>query len=299
MAVNLNRIAMRKVRCVFSGVLVSLFAISVNAQELHKIQVKNLSELQEYFRYEEGKPVIISGHRGGMLPGYPENSIEAMEKNLSVLPSFFEIDPQCTKDSVIILMHDKTFDRTTNMVGNVSDYTYAELKQVRLKDRQGNLTEYGIPTLKEVLDWGKDKTIFNLDNKGIPWERYVELLRDGDYPNIVLSVRSMEEAKFYYERLDNVMLCVAIFNQQHLEDFQQTQIPFNRIIAYVGYTMDMQQEAVYRYLRNKGVMCFISIPSTQDKRKTDLEKVKGYSEELMKKPDIIETDYPTLFVNYE
>lgn len=268
------------------------------AQEtLHTIPIANFSQMQDYFRYEEGKPMIISGHRGGMLPGYPENSIEALEKTLTYLPSFFEIDPRMTKDSVIILMHDETFDRTTNLSGKVSDYTYAELKDVKLKDRQGNLTNFGIPTLEEALEWGKDKTIFNLDNKRVPWEKYVDIFKDGRYQNIVLSVRSMEEALYYYERLDQVMLCVAIHNQDDLDAFIATGIPFNRIMAYVGYTINPEHEEVYSFLRKKGVMCFIAIAPTADKQPTDLQRVKAYSEEMMKKPDIIETDFPSLFIN--
>ncbi|WP_126973856.1 glycerophosphodiester phosphodiesterase family protein [Gynurincola endophyticus] len=278
--------------------VIGLLTMNGWAQDsLHRVQVKNFSQLKEYFRYDDSKPVIISGHRGGMLPGYPENSIEAMEKTLTLLPSFFEIDPRLTKDSVLVLMHDETLDRTTNFKGKIGDYTWAELQKARLKDRNGHLTNYKIPTLKEALDWGKDKTIFNLDNKKIPWSRYVDLLKTNDYPNIVLSVRSMEEALYYYERLDNVMFCVAIFNQKQLNDFIKTGIPFDRLIAYVGLTMQEEQMSLYKYLRSRGSMVFVSIHPTQDKKKTDLEKVKGYSEELMKRPDIIETDYPALFVN--
>lgn len=277
---------------------VLLTASTWSQEHLNTIEVQNFDELQEYFRYDDSKPVIISGHRGGMMPGYPENSIEAMEKTLSIIPSFFEIDPRLTKDSVLILMHDRTLDRTTNFTGEVSDYTYEELKEVKLKDRQGNLTNFQIPTLKEVLDWGKDKTIFNMDNKEIPWSRYVELFKGGEYPNIVLSVRSMEELTYYYERLDHVMFCVAIKNQDDLDDFIETGVPFDRLVAYVGYTMEPEHKEVYEFLRANGSMIFISIHPTQDRKSTDLERVKGYTEELMKKPDIIETDYPSLFLNY-
>ena len=268
----------------------------LSQEKLHTTKIDNFSQLQQHFQYQDDKPVIISGHRGGMLPGYPENSIEAMERTLSQMPSFFEIDPRLTKDSVIVLLHDATLDRTTNASGKLSDYNYEDLKGIKLKDRQGNVTDFEIPTLEEALEWGKDKTIFNLDNKGIPWERYVELFKDGRYANIVLSVRSMEEALFYYERLDQVMLCVAIQNQQQLKEFEATGIPFNRIMAYVGPTMKAEEKALYAYLRKNGVMCFISIHPTADKHKDDLDKLKAYSEELIKRPDIIETDYPALFV---
>ena len=284
-----------------SGILLAAVFLSTtlwSQKELNTVRVENFDQLKEYFHYDDAKPVIISGHRGGMMPGYPENSIEALEKTLSIIPSFFEIDPRLTKDSVMVLMHDRTLDRTTNFTGNIADYTYEELKQVRLKDRQGNLTDFHIPTLKEVLDWGKDKTIFNMDNKEIPWSRYVDLFKGGDYPNIVLSVRSMEELTYYFQRLDEVMFCVAIKNQEDLDDFIATGIPFDRLIAYVGYTMEPEHEEVYKYLRAEGSMIFISIHPTQDRGATELERVKGYSEELMKKPDIIETDYPSSFLNH-
>ena len=92
------------------------------------------------------------------MTGYPENSIEACEKTLSLLPSFFEIDPRLTKDGVMVLMHDADIKRTTNGSGLVSDYTYEELQRFNLKDRKGNITPYKIPTIREVLEWGKNKT---------------------------------------------------------------------------------------------------------------------------------------------
>ena len=92
-------------------------------QNPHYIPVKNSRDLHAYFRYAPDRPVVISGHRGGMLDGYPENCIESFEKTLSYMESFFEIDPRLTKDGVIVLMHDETIDRTTTGKGKVSDYT--------------------------------------------------------------------------------------------------------------------------------------------------------------------------------
>lgn len=65
-----------------TGILLSAGPLSAGAKKLHKVKVKNMKQLQEYFRYDEKKPVIISGHRGGMMPGYPENCIESCEKTL-------------------------------------------------------------------------------------------------------------------------------------------------------------------------------------------------------------------------
>ena len=263
--------------------------------QLHTIHVETMGQLQEYFTYREGRPVIISGHRGGMMTGRPENCIESCEKTLTMMESFFEIDPRLTKDSVLVLMHDDTIDRTTNGTGKVSDYTYQELQQFNLKDRDGNLTSYKIPTLVEMLDWGRGKTIFNLDNKKVPWEMYIKLLKEHNWPNIMLSVRSLEEALYYYQRNDNVMLCVAIFNMDDYNKYKDSGIPWNRLMAYVGLAMQPEQTEVYRLLRSHGVMCMTSIHPTFDRVKPDEARLKAYREELAAKPDIIETDYPSLF----
>ena len=39
-------------------------------QNPHHITVKNSRDLQAYFRYSPDRPIVISGHRGGMLDGY-------------------------------------------------------------------------------------------------------------------------------------------------------------------------------------------------------------------------------------
>lgn len=267
----------------------------LQAKKLNTVKVKNMKQLQAYFTYKEGRPIIISAHRGGMLTGYPENCIESCEKTLSLMESFFEIDPRMTKDSVMVLMHDATIDRTTNGKGKVSDYTYKELQQFNLKDREGNITPYKIPTLQEMLDWGKDKTIFNFDNKAIPWSIYSKMLNDQKIANVMLSVRSLKEALYYYERNDNVMLCVAIFNMNDYNAYKNSGIPWNRIMAYVGLAMQPEQQEVYNLLRSHGVMCMSSIHPTADRVKPDAARLDAYRKELASKPDIIETDYPALF----
>jgi glycerophosphoryl diester phosphodiesterase len=276
---------------------------------LHTVDIKSWEELYEYFRYSPDKDIIISGHRGGMLEGYPENCIASCEKTLSLMPSFFEIDFSFTKDSVLVLMHDLTIDRTTTGTGRVADYTYAELQQFYLKDRQGNVTPYKIPTLLEMLEWGKGKTVFNFDNKYIntkgvgeedkkrALEYYSRMLDTDwkDFRNIILSVRSLEECKFYYDRHDGVMFCVEISDMAMYEAYRDSGIPWNRLMAYVKYTMDPEKQELYDLIRSHGVMCMTSITPTADKVEPREAKLEAYRHELAVNPDIIETDYPSLF----
>lgn len=57
-------------------------------KRLHTVQINSLEDLKAYFRYDPERDIIVSGHRGGMMPGYPENCIESCEKTLSMMPTF-------------------------------------------------------------------------------------------------------------------------------------------------------------------------------------------------------------------
>ena len=196
---------------------------------------------------------------------YPENCIESCEKTLSLMPTFFEIDFSFTKDSVLVLMHDLTIDRTTTGKGRVSDYTYEELQQFNLVDRDKKVTPYRIPTLKEVLEWGAGKVVFNFDNKYIntkgvseevrkaSLDYYIRQLKPGGdwsmYHNIMLSVRSLDEALYYWNNgIRNVMFCCEISSREMFDAYEASPIPWDYIMAYIRLSVDPQLQEVYDLL---------------------------------------------------
>mgnify|MGYP002617665928 CR=1 FL=1 len=283
-------------------------------KRLHTVQINSLEDLKAYFRYDPERDIIVSGHRGGMMPGYPENCIESCEKTLSMMPTFFEIDFSFTKDSVMVLMHDLTIDRTTNGKGRVADYTYEELQQFCLVDRDRNVTPYKIPRLKDLLEWGKDKVVFNFDNKYIntkgvsdevrkaSLDYYIRQLRPGGdwsmYHNIMLSVRSVEEALYYWEHgIRNVMFCVEISSMEHFRAYDASPIPWKYIMAYIRLAVNPDLQPVYDLLHAEGVMTMTSITGSSDKVKNPYDRRVAYLRELVAEPDIIETDYPSEFVD--
>ena len=282
-------------------------------KRLHTVQINSLEDLKAYFRYDPERDIIVSGHRGGMMPGYPENCIESCEKTLSMMPTFFEIDFSFTKDSVMVLMHDLTIDRTTNGKGRVADYTYEELQQFCLVDRDRNVTPYKIPRLKDLLEWGKDKVVFNFDNKYIntkgvsdevrkaSLDYYIRQLRPGGdwsmYHNIMLSVRSLDEAMYYWNAgIRNVMFCCEISSREMFDAYDACPIPWDYIMAYIRLSVDPRLQEVYDLLHARGVMTMTSIVETSDKVKNARDRNTAYLRELLAEPDIIETDYPSEFV---
>jgi glycerophosphoryl diester phosphodiesterase len=236
---------------------------------------------------------LISGHRGGTAKGYPENCIATFEITLRYTPAFFEIDPRLTKDSVIVLMHDATLDRTTTGTGNVSDYTYKELKKLKLKDPQGNVTAYGIPTLDEVIKWSKGKTVINLDKKDVPLAMTAKKLKEHKAEaHVMLTVHNAKEAKFYYDNNPNVMFSAFVLTKKAFGEYEQAGIPWSHIMAYVGPTSKPENKELYDLLHAKGVMCMISAAPSYDKLPDAEARKKAYAEIIQSGADVIESDLP-------
>jgi len=114
----------------FAGAILML-SLQASAQKLHKLNFKTVDEMYKYFEYASDKKVI-SGHRGTIENHMPENSIPSMKEVLKHTVAIFEIDPRLTKDSIPVMVHDATLDRTTTGTGKVIDYTWAELKKLKL-----------------------------------------------------------------------------------------------------------------------------------------------------------------------
>lgn len=107
--------------------------------------------------------VVVVSHRGDWR-NYPENSIPAIESVIRMGVDVMELDVKMTRDSVLVLSHDWTLDRTTTGSGNISDYTYEQLLAFDLKRGHGiSIPGLKIPTLRQALEVCKDRIVVNVD----------------------------------------------------------------------------------------------------------------------------------------
>jgi glycerophosphoryl diester phosphodiesterase len=271
----------------------------VNAQsaELKVFKIKDAKSLKKYF-YRTGNDVpIVSGHRGGMTAGFPENSIETFENTLKYVPAFFEIDPRLTKDSIPVLMHDATLDRTTTGKGKVGDYTLAELQQFRLKDAEGNITQFKIPTLMEALIWSKGKTVMNLDYKDVPLAMTAKIIKESKNEVVMVTVHNAKQARFYLNDNPDRMFSAHILTKKAFLAYEAEQIPWENMIAYIGPKHTPENKELMNLLQAKGVMCMISSASSYDKLKTEIERTENYRKIFNEGADILESDLPIQVAN--
>lgn len=274
--------------------VIFLLAIgSAHAQTLHRLPIKTVQDLHAFFKWTDKKTPIISGHRGGMVPGFPENSLATFENTLKHTPAFFEIDPRLTKDSVIVLMHDATLDRTTTGTGNLSDYTWKELQKLRLKDSDGKVTKHRIPTLAEAIEWARGKTVLNLDRKDVPFAMTAAIIRKHRADAFVmLTVHSPEQARYYFEDNRDRMFSTFVKTPQELVAYEKAGIPAANMIAYIGPNVKPENQGLYRLLNAKGIMCMISAASSYDKLADTDERAAAYRAIVADGASILETDRP-------
>jgi glycerophosphoryl diester phosphodiesterase len=262
------------------------------------LKIKSPDQLKAMFRYTGDSICFLSSHRGGPESHLCENSIPAFENTLLHTYSIMEIDPRYTKDSILVIHHDPTLQRTTTGNGRVSDFTLKELKQLRLKNMSGEVTGYRIHTLAEVLKWAKGRAILILDKKEVPIEdrvRIVEKYRAEAYTMIM--AYTFEEAKVCYSMNKNIMMEVFIPSPEKVYEFDRTGVPWSNVVAFVSHQMP-SDVSVFNLVHQRGALCILGTSRNLDlqvtgKKVADINQLeKQYNELFRKGVDIIETDIP-------
>lgn len=142
--------AKRRLKKAFAILVTVILVLAVLAGLLYWIVTKDSSE-EPISTDNCSNPLItplgvtlLSGHRaGGGI--YPENTMMALEncvKNGEYVLSIFEFDLRMTADGELVLLHDSTFDRTSNAIEHFGaedirpgDYTLEQLKELNMGEQ--------------------------------------------------------------------------------------------------------------------------------------------------------------------
>lgn len=186
----------------------------------------------------ENDLTIVSAHRGGPRPGFPENAIETMADVLETAPAIMEIDVASTSDGELILLHDDELDRTTTGTGPVVDRPYADVSELLLEDNAGALTRFRAPTLAEALEWSAGRTILQIDFKrSVRYEDVIRAVREARAEHRVVYISyTLAQARRLNALAPDAMLSVGIESIADLEDVRAAGVPLDRVLAWTGTT---------------------------------------------------------------
>jgi glycerophosphoryl diester phosphodiesterase len=137
--------------------------------------------------YASGRPAVVNvAHRGASAYA-PENTLAAVRNAIGHNSDMVEVDVRRSRDGALVLLHDTTLTRTTNVrkvyprrsPWLLSDFTLDELR--KLDAGSWKAPQYAgerIPTLDELLD------VLDLSGMGV----LLELKAPTLYPGIVAEV---------------------------------------------------------------------------------------------------------------
>jgi len=234
--------------------------------------------------------ILTCAHRGNHNNA-PENSLKSIQDAINDEIEMVEIDVRQTRDGKFVLMHDSTLERTTNGSGKVSDFTLPELKQLKLKDNNGVLTDEKIPTLQEVLALGRGKIYFDLDisNDKVSFDRIYPVVKQyGMIKQSLFYTQGVSITKSALNKDEDVIAMPIISDEDRLSQFEN-----NSLVEVAHFQSQTFNQNFVTRAKAKGWYIFMNgyVNTTKtplDDNYDEIDKISNLG------GNIIQTDYPVL-----
>ncbi len=153
----------------------------------------------------------VIAHRGDHVEA-PENTLAAFQLGIDHGVDYVELDLRTTKDSQLVIMHDNTVNRTTDGSGTVSDLTFKEIRQLKIKDPWHPGKTLQVPTFREALDLCKKGRIhIYLDFKAADVKAAWDVIRAaGMEKEILVYINSTSQYRQWQEVVPDMPLMVSL-----------------------------------------------------------------------------------------
>lgn len=259
---------------------------------------------------EGNNTVLVVSHRADWRNA-PENSLQAIRNCIEMGVDMVEIDLKKTKDGHLILMHDKTIDRTTTGKGRPEDYTLGELRKFRLKNGTNHRTAHTIPTFEEVMQLCKGKIMVNVD-KGYDYftEAYAILEKSGTTQQCIM------KASLPYERVKAehgdilrkmIFMPVIGLDKENVEDIIDGYMAHMKPVAYeLVFSKDTPEiQRLIQKVRASGAKIFINSLWPElcgghgdDRAVEQQQPDESWGWIIGQGAKLIQTDRPALLIEY-
>ena len=235
----------------------------------------------------EARP-MVSAHRGGPTPGFPENAIETFENALNFAPALIELDVRQSSDGYLVLMHDATLDRTTTGTGRVDETPFAEIRTLRLLNDEGTMTSYRVPTLAETLAWAEGRAVLMLDVKEVSFEEVIRTVRLWRAENrVAVIVYTLEDARTVARLAPDLLISVSADTPEGAAEHLAA-LDADRLIAFIGVGVPDPQTA--RVFHEAGVRTQAGTFGAPDLAATMPGGWEAYTPFLRAGADVLATD---------
>lgn len=256
------------------------------------------------------KNVVVACHRGDWR-NWPENSLAAIESVIGMGADIVELDLALTSDSVLVVCHDRTLNRTTTGRGLIAEIPYDSVQRCFLKSGHGVATAHRMPTLREALEVCKDRIVVNID-KGYQYYDLVQALSEelGVTGQLLIKGKSpVEDVAAKFARYEHNMMYMPIIDilkpkgQALFAEYRDKGItPLAYEVCWSEYTPEV--EACMREVISGGSKLWVnSLWPTLNGGLCDDAAFEGDPAEVYGKlvdmgATMIQTDRPELLISY-
>ena len=269
----------------------------------------HVSKIREKLINRDQSSVLVVAHRGDWR-NFPENSLEAIDSAIKMGVDIVELDVKQTKDGELILMHDRTLDRTTTGKGLVSDFTVDSIRKLKLKNGCNIRTIHNVPTLEEALLHAKGKIMINLDQADRYFDQIYPLLKKtGTEKQIIMKGRkTVAEVKKSFGNYLNDVIYMPIIDldkpdaEKQIDVFIKEISPVAFELLYVKDTNSLPKKLV-KTLERRALIWYNTLWDTMagghddDLSLKDPDAGYGYLIEILG-CRILQTDRPSYLLDY-
>lgn len=215
----------------------------------------------------------------------PENTLAAFQRAIRLGCDYVEIDVRTTRDGKLVIMHDRTVDRTTNGSGAVNELTLAAIRKLDAGAKFSPLYRgEKVPTLDEVFELCRRQINVYIDHKEAPIEAILRTIRRHRMEKQVVIYGGLDRLKQWKQAAPHLPVMPSLPGEHRkpggIAELKRI-LPLEALDGdMVSWTPELVQEA-----HREGVMVYVDNLGFTD-------TPEGYRQSIEMGVDGIQTDYP-------
>lgn len=228
--------------------------------------------------------IAVIAHRGGARI-FPEDTLLAFRRAISLGCDYVEIDVRTTRDGKIVVIHDRRVDHTTNGTREVRQLT---LKQIRQLDAGVKFSPLyrgeRVPTLEEVFEVCRGKVNVYIDLKDASPEAIIPIIRRYQMERQVLIFGKMEALKEWKQKAPYLPVMMSL-PKPYRRPGGIAELKKELPLDAINGDMDLWNSDLVKEAQNEGLTVYVDNLGKPD-------TLEGYRQSISMEVQGTETDYP-------
>jgi len=201
--------------------------------------------------------IRVVAHRGGVSLGPPENTLPAISRAIEVGADLIEVDIRESSDGHLVLMHDRSVDRTTDGKGWVEKLTLAEILKLEVKGSGDEIIR--VPRIEGALRLMKGRIDADLDFKKGDLMKLIKAVRNAGMEDHVTMHASWERCARLVDLEPRIRIRPTVEHSKQVRDLISRLRP-----AMVNFDWHSVTEASVRSAHLGGCLAFVNCLGSTD-----------------------------------